>query len=207
MTEAPSKTRVRLEADARRTQLIELGLTMLSGQPLERVAIDDIAEAAGVSRGLLFHYFPSKRHFHVAVVQAAADRLLALTEPEPDGDDGAAVDGTARLRTALAVFVDYVTDNEALYVSLVRGAAGGDPDFQSIFEDTRSRIAARIIDALGLPAPAPALRTAVRGWVGFVEEATLDWLRHRDIDRGTLIGLAEQTLIAAVLAAGVTVPG
>src|SRR5947209_18989886 len=112
MTETAPR-RVRLDADARRSQLIELGLTMLSGQPLERVAIDDIAEAAGISRGLLFHYFPSKRHFHVAVVQAAADRLMALTEPEPEPEpnDGTPADGTARLRAARGVFVDHVTDN------------------------------------------------------------------------------------------------
>src|SRR5204863_9655001 len=99
-------------------------------------------------------------------------------------------------------FVDYVTANEALYVSLVRGAAGGDPEFQAIFEETRRRITDRVLAGLQLEQPQPAVRTAVRGWVAFVEEATLDWLGHRDLERDALIGLAEQTLIAAVLAAG-----
>jgi AcrR family transcriptional regulator len=72
--------RTRLDPDARRAQLVALGLRMLSTRPLDKVAIDDIAAEAGISRGLLFHYFPTKRDFHVAVARAAAADLLARTD-------------------------------------------------------------------------------------------------------------------------------
>jgi AcrR family transcriptional regulator len=189
---AATTPRRRLDADERRRQLIELGIEMLSAHPREGVAIDRIAEAAGISRGLLFHYFPTKRDYHVAVIQAAADRLLDVTAPPAEGELA------DRLRTSLDAYIDFVVDNQAVYVSLVRGAVGGDDDLQEIFDRTRGRIVTRIADALGMDARRPALRTALRGWIGFVEESTLDWLRHDDLSRRTLIGLQEQALTAVL---------
>jgi AcrR family transcriptional regulator len=78
----------RLDPQARRAQLIELGLRMLSSDSPDRVPVDEIAEAAGISRGLLFHYFPTKRDYYTAVVQAAADRLVRQTEPDPEAAPG-----------------------------------------------------------------------------------------------------------------------
>ncbi|HEX6420373.1 MAG TPA: helix-turn-helix domain-containing protein [Acidimicrobiales bacterium] len=70
-------SRTRLDPERRRAQLVDLGRRMLSSRPLDQVAIDDIAAEAGISRGLLFHYFPTKRDFHVAVARSAAHDLLA----------------------------------------------------------------------------------------------------------------------------------
>jgi AcrR family transcriptional regulator len=185
----------RLDPEERRGQLIELGLRMLSSATPEQVPVDEIAEAAGISRGLLFHYFPTKRDFYVAVARAAADQLLDVTEPDPR------LHHMERLHESLASYVDYVAANEALYIALVRGAAGSDKELQAISEATRARVAERVIEALELVDVSPAVRTAVWGWVGFIEEATLDWLRHRDLDRDRLLAIQEQMLVHAVEAA------
>jgi AcrR family transcriptional regulator len=183
----------RLDPEARRRQLIELGLKMLSCESSEQVAIDRIAEAAGISRGLLFHYFPTKRDYHVAVVRAAADHMLEVTAPDPD------LPVIERLRAGLMAYVDFVAANHALYVSLVRGAAGGDDELQQIFDQTRTRIVDRVVEALAMPPGGPAaVRTVLRGWVGFVEESTLDWLGHRDLERDALVTLQEQVLLSSI---------
>jgi AcrR family transcriptional regulator len=168
---------------------------MLSSESADRVPVDEIAEAAGISRGLLFHYFPTKRDFYVAVAREAADRLLEVTEPDPT------VHHMERLHASLAAYVDYVTDNEALYIALVRGATGSDKELQAISEETRAESARRVIEALGIEDPDPAVRTAVRGWVGFIEETTLDWLRNRDLERDHLLAVQEQVLVHALEAA------
>ena len=80
MANAP---RTRLEPEARRAQLVELGLRMLDSRPLDQVTTDAVAAAAGISRALVFHYFPTKRDFHVAVAEAAGEELLARTAPDP----------------------------------------------------------------------------------------------------------------------------
>ncbi len=191
-TRTSTRPRVRLEAEDRRSQLIELGLTMLATQPLDRVGIEEIAAAAGISRGLLFHYFASKRDFHLAVAAAAAAQLLEVT------DTGRDLPPLDRLRSSLEAYVGYVAENEALYVGLVRGAAGADPELQAVFDANRATFTGRVLDALGQATAEPALRVAARGWVGFVEESTLDWLRHGDLDRSTLIAIQEDVLVHAV---------
>jgi AcrR family transcriptional regulator len=188
----------RLDPEERRGQLIELGLRMLSSESPDRVPVDEIAEAAGISRGLLFHYFPTKRDFYVAVAREAARRLLEVTEPDPK------LHYMERLHASLAAYVDYVAENEALYIALVRGVAGSDKELQAISEETRAESARRVIEALGLDDPDPALRTAVRGWVGFIEETTLDWLRNRDLDRDRLLAVQQQVLVHALEAAVAT---
>src|SRR3954469_5977575 len=75
--------RARLSTDARREQLVALGIDIFSERPFDEVSIDGIAAAAGISKGLLYHYFPSKRDFYVAVIRSAADEMQALTEPDP----------------------------------------------------------------------------------------------------------------------------
>ncbi|KJF21634.1 TetR/AcrR family transcriptional regulator [Rhodococcus sp. ACPA4] len=194
--------RTRLSPDERRAQLIDLGARMLAERPLEQISVEDIADQAGVSRGLLFHYFASKSEFHLAIVRHTSQQMLARTEPiETD-------DPIATLRSVLASYVDYVTENRTTYVSLLRGTASGDPHMREVFEQTRDVMAARTLDQLptiGLPRT-PQVELAVRGWIAFVEEATISWLRSPAISREELIELTVNALPAlASAAAGLTV--
>ncbi len=188
-----SHPRVRLDPEDRRAQLIALGLEILSAKPAAQVAVDDVAEAAGISRGLLFHYFASKRDFQLAVVEAAAAELLRVTEP-----DGSLPE-LEQLSGSLDAFVSYIEDKHELYVALVRGSAGADPDLHAIFEENRNTVADRVCQALGEAGTHPALRTAVRGWIAFCEEATLHWVAHRTSGREQLVHLCEQLLVTAVV--------
>ncbi len=194
--------RTRLSPDERRAQLIDLGARMLAERPLEQISVEDIADQAGVSRGLLFHYFASKSEFHLAIVRHTSQQMLARTEPADSGDP------IETLRSVLASYVDYVTENRTTYVSLLRGTASGDPHMREVFEQTRDVMAARTLDQLptiGLPRT-PQVELAVRGWIAFVEEATISWLRSPAISREELIELTVHALPAlASAAAGLTV--
>ncbi|HZM41558.1 MAG TPA: TetR/AcrR family transcriptional regulator [Acidimicrobiales bacterium] len=195
--------RTRLDPAARRAQLVELGLKMLSTRPLDKVAIDDIAAEAGISRGLLFHYFPTKRDYHVAVARAAAQELLDRT----DMVVGSTL--ASSLRANVEAFVDHLTENRDAYVAFIRGSAGGDPDLLAVYEDTRSAFTDRVLVGLGLlHIDEPRLRPAVRGWVAFTEEVTVDWLsRGRDgLDRDGLVDLIDDALVALVAVATGTPP-
>lgn len=190
MANAP---RTRLDPEARRAQLVELGLQMLSTRPLDKVAIDDIAAEAGISRGLLFHYFPTKRDFHVAVARAAADDLLARTTPDPD------LPPPARLRASVEAFVDHVTANRDAYVAFIRGSSGGDPQMLEVYEDTRTAFTDRVLAGLAVDARQhPQLRAVARGWVALTEEMTVDWLSRGDLERDQVVGLIEEALVALV---------
>lgn len=185
--------RTRLDPEARRTQLVELGLQMLSTRPLDKVAIDEIAAAAGISRGLLFHYFPTKGDFHLAVARAAADDLLART------DVGGDLPPLGRLRAGVEAFVDHVAANRDAYVAFIRGSAGGDPTLLEVYEATRTAFTDRVLDGLAAgQTPPPRLRAAVRGWVAFTEEVTVDWLSQPQMARHEVVDLVDDALVTLV---------
>lgn len=192
----PAK-RTRMNPADRRAQLLELGARMLAERPLEQISVEEIADTAGVSRGLLFHYFTSKRDFHLAIVRHTGAEMLAHTEPDPE------LEPLDMLRAAVAAYVDYVGDNRTTYVSLLRGSASGDPDLREEFERTRAAMAERIathLPRLGIE-PDARIALAVRGWIAFVEETTISWLREQQVSRDDLIGLHVAALPAVALGA------
>jgi AcrR family transcriptional regulator len=189
--------RSRLSTDQRRGQLVALGIDIFSERPFDEVSIDDIAAAAGISKGLLYHYFPSKRDFYVAVIRSAADEMQALTEPDPE------LAPRDRLAAALERYLEYVETHARGYATVLRAGIGSDPAVADIVEEVRSAMVARLLADLPVTegeAPA-ALRVAVRGWVGFVEAASLDWLEHGGLGRGDLRDMLIAALDGAVSAA------
>jgi AcrR family transcriptional regulator len=188
--------RTRLDPIARRAQLIALGVEMLATRTLDALSVEDIAKKAGISRGLLFHYFSSKQEFHTEVARAAAQDLIDRTEPDPS------LPPLEALRGGLVAFIDYVEENPDNYKSLVRGAAAGDDQMRAIFDETRATLAGRIIGVLGdLDLPlGPRAQLAVHGWVAFTEECVIRWIDAGTRDRDALIEMLTKALPAVVLA-------
>ena len=190
--------RARLQLDERRAQLLHAGTALFNARAYDDISIDDIAEAAGVSKGLLYHYFPSKRAFFVEAVRAAAAHMLDVTETEPR--EGELVPAQ-RLRVGLDAYLDYVEQNARAYAALFRSGLGVDPEIWTIVEDTRQAIVDRIVHGLGVDDPPPLVRNALRGWIGAVEAASLDWIEHRDVRREHLRELLATALEASLFAA------
>lgn len=186
-------TRSRLDPAARRAQLLELGVQMLSTRPLAELSIDELAAAAGTSKALVFHYFGSKAEFHLAVVAAAADAFFAITEPDP------ALDLEAQIDQSMRAFVRFVADDRAGYQMLVRGSGGGDPALQALFDQTRDRFVHRIVDKLGpIDVGAPLLHLAVRGWVALAEEVSVTWAGDPQADEEEVLALLRGSLAQVV---------
>lgn len=170
-------TRSRLAPDERRSQLLDLGVRLLATRSLDELSIDLLAEEAGISRGLLYHYFGNKHAFHEAVVRRAADDLIAQTAPPAEGDP------LERLQVSLAAYVDYVLANFEGYVSLLKGAAGGNEALRAIHDEVRGVLSERIFteqDSSGDPdgvliADTPHNRLVVRGWSAMIEELVVAW--------------------------------
>jgi AcrR family transcriptional regulator len=192
-----SAKRLRLSPQARRAQLIDLGVEMLATRRLDELSVELIAKAAGISRGLLFHYFPSKQDFHREVARAAAAEMLRRTEPDTE------LPPVDALRSALTSFMDYVAANPDNYKSLVRGAVSGDVKMRAIFDNTRATMAQRVIDVIaemGLEA-SPRTRLAIQGWIAFVEECVVRWIDTGAVDREELLDMLTKSLPAVALSA------
>jgi AcrR family transcriptional regulator len=193
-------TRSRLAPDERRSQLLDLGVRLLATRSLDELSIDLLAEEAGISRGLLYHYFGNKHAFHEAVVRRAADDLIAQTAPPAGGDP------LARLLASVTAYVDYVLANYEGYLSLIKGAAGGNETLRLIYEEARSTLSDRIFteDAQGeLIEDTPRNRLVVRGWSAMTEELVVAWGREpAGVSREELLDLIAGSLPALVAAAG-----
>ena len=170
---------------------------MLATRTLDELSVEEIAQHAGISRGLLFHYFSSKQEFHVEVARAAAAEMIRRTEPDRS------LPPVEALRSALAAFIDYVQENPDNYRSLVRGAASGDAEMRAIFDATRATMAQRIVSVLadlGF-ALSPRADLAVHGWVAYVEECVIRWIAHPGLDRDELLEMLTKSLPAVALSA------
>jgi AcrR family transcriptional regulator len=189
------RERVRLRPDARRAQLIELGVQMLATRTLDDLSVEALADEAGISRGLLFHYFRSKQEFHLEVVRACGRELLERTEPD------ASLSPLDQLTTSLGNYVDYVAEHRDVYVSLVRGAASGNAAVRDVAYDTRTELTNRVLknlDALGLPRAA-GTELAARGWAAFCEEIVITWLAAAEqLSRDELLALLAHALFGIV---------
>lgn len=190
--------RQRLAVDDRRAQLLALGAEAFAAAPYDQVSIDDIATRAGISRGLLFHYFPTKRDFYVEVIAQLADRMLLETFVEaPARQSPPAL--AALLARGLDAYFAYVENYAEAFATLLR--AGGEEGAQDVVDRTRleyvRRLRAYLPEDTGIPEA--QLRASLSAWERLVEGLALDWVEHRDLPR------ADRVLIAMRAAAGLAV--
>lgn len=186
----------RLDVDERRRQLLERGAELFTSHPYEELSMSRIAKEVGISKALLYHYFPSKQAYFEETLNAWAEQLRERTETDPD------LPPVEQLTGSLEAFLSLVEENAVAYRNLIQSAAGV-AEIRELIEEVRRKTAQRILAGLypGAEAP-PKARTAVSGWLWFMDGACLNWIEHRDIERGELRDLLLGVLMGALLAAG-----
>jgi AcrR family transcriptional regulator len=188
----------RLDVDARRAQLVALGERLFTSFAYRELSMARIAREAGISKALLYHYFPSKQAYFEATLGAAAEELRDRTEPDPS------LPPAQQLERSLDVYLAWIGEHAEAYGKLMI-TAGEVPEVRAMVEDVRARTAQRILagvlgsDDAAVP---PGARVAVRGWLWFMDGACLDWIAQRDISRDELRGLLIGTLVGALMASG-----
>jgi AcrR family transcriptional regulator len=185
-------TRTRLSPEARRAQLIDVASELFATKPYGDVAIEQIARRAGVRHGLIYHYFPDKRHLYIEVVRHWADQIGEAARTDP------ALDPIERVYAGLRTHLDFVEQHLVGYLALITGGNGSDPEVHAINEQARWNGLRHVLKGLDIEQPTPALRIALRGWAGFNEGAIIEWLKQRDISREQLIDIMAQALLATL---------
>jgi AcrR family transcriptional regulator len=190
----------RLDVDERRRRLLELGAELFTRHTYAELSMAAIAREAGISKALLYHYFPSKQAYFVATLEQQAEELSALIAVDP------ALPPVERLTRALDAFLGWVEEHAEGYGKLLEGATTHG-EVRELVDRVRAGTAGQILAGLspGGPPP-PALRAAVHGWLWFMDGALMDWIEHRDIERPHLLELLLGTLLGAVSASGAPGP-
>jgi AcrR family transcriptional regulator len=185
-----------MHVDERRRRLLELGAALFAAHPYDQLSMARIAREAGISKALLYHYFPSKQAYFAATLQGQAADLAARTAPDP------ALAPVEQLSGSLDAFLRWVAEHADAYDTLLR-SVGSVPEVRELVAEVRETTARRIVRGVSADGRStPALRTAVAGWMAFLDGAVLDWLEHRDLTRQRLHGLLLGTLLGAVTASG-----
>ncbi|MET7362231.1 helix-turn-helix domain-containing protein [Streptomyces sp. NPDC005562] len=194
------RTRRRLSTEERREQLLSVGARLFAQKPYDDVWIERVAEIAGVSRGLLYHYFPTKRDFFAAVVRRESERMLRLTEAEP----GLPVD--EQITAGLDAFLGYVESHAEGFRAFHRAEAAGDPLVREVYRNGLAAQERQILAALAadpgaadLTQDTSALRLAVRGWLAFMVAVCLEWLAEpAGLTREQVRDLCAKALLGAI---------
>lgn len=196
-----AESRRRLSPADRRNELLALGAEVFGQRPYDEVRIDEIAERAGVSRALMYHYFPDKRAFFAAVVRAEGERLFEATSTPPE--PGQSLFG--QLRAGVLAYLRYDEEHPhgawAAYMGLgrtdpvLRGVDDIDNDRQA------GRIMGRISDAVSEPLDAKVerdLRATVYGWLALTFEMCRQRLKDPSIDAGFVADSCAHALLDAI---------
>ena len=183
---------MRLAPDARRAQIVEAARALYRERSYDDVSIQELATAAGVARGLINHYFGSKRELFLAVITQSV-RLPVHELPDLDG---------LPLPERARVTMDWILDGASEYGQEWVSAAGaeglsGASDVQALVDEADDRAARFVLDALGLPDDA-GLRIRLRPVAAYVKALCREWLQRETLARETVLELATMAVLASV---------
>lgn len=170
--QAPTPAYRRLSVEERRRQLLASALSLFAHRVPEDVSLDDVAEAAGVSRPLVYRYFPGgKQQLYEAALRSAAEELEQCFDEPRQGLR------LPRLGRALDRYLAFVDEHDAGFSALLQGGSVVETSrTTAIVDGVRRAAAEHIYSHLDIKDPSPRLRMTVRMWITAVEAASLIWL-------------------------------
>ncbi len=185
----------RLQVDERRRQLLARATELFATHGYDELSMAKIAREAGVSKPLLYHYFPNKRELFEAVLGQAAEEHLARIRTDET------LPPVEQLTAALTAFLTWIDDHKGAYEKLMRSA--GIPEVRELIDRVREDTAQQILRGLHPDGPPPPkLRAAVRGWLWYMDGVNMDWVLEGDLTREDVHGLLVGSLLGDLTAAG-----
>jgi AcrR family transcriptional regulator len=167
--------------EERRQQLIGVALDLFSRRSPDDVSIDEIAAAAGISRPLVYHYFPGKLSLYEAALKRASDDLAERFIEPQEGPLG------ARLLRVMRRYFDFVDQHGPGFSALMRGGPSvGSTNTNALIDGVRQAAYLQILAHLRIDRPPARLELVVRSWISLAESTALIWLDGRRIPRAEL---------------------
>ncbi len=182
-----------MSPERRRDQLLDLGVELFATHPYDEVHIERVAELAGVSRGLLYHYFPGKREFFVAMLARENERLMQETAPDPT------LAPVEQLENGIRAFVDHCLEHEHGVRAVFRSGVSSDPEIVSLVSVSSDEQVRRILAATGGDDDAaPILVLALRSWIGQLRAACYEMLTDKRIDPDDVVAMCRTSFFGTL---------
>lgn len=190
----------RLEHDERREQILACARRLFSDRHYSAVSTTEIAREAGVARGLLHHYFGTKRDLYAEVVRT----MVRLPPPLPN-DDVASRPLEDILDVTIGRWLEMVARNRGTwFAALGLAGLGRDPEIEAILEQAREEVVDRWVTILTVPGgeaareTEPELRAAIRSHIALAEASTSEWLQRGRLSRHQTHTLITQSMLTLV---------
>jgi AcrR family transcriptional regulator len=194
-----SQKRTRLSQDARRQHILDVSQQLFSTRAYDAITIEDLAAAAGMAKGLLYHYFAGKRELYVATVRHVLAQMLQFTELHRD------------LHTGLLETLSLCEQYPGLAKMVLRAGIGSDAEVDALVSDYRQQQLERVCRGLGfavgssdgcgdVPVVSPQVLLGLRGWLSLLEEVCLQWVQQPDVSRDQVVQLLERSLYTILIA-------
>jgi AcrR family transcriptional regulator len=183
MTDSDTKPRwSRLGPEQRRLDILEVARRHFAMQHYEAVSTTEIAREAGVNRGLIHHYFGTKRDLYLEVLKTS----FHVPQIPPLGALVSSPDMEATLEREIDTWLGEADRNRATYLASRRGAGfGSDPEVEAIMQAAREQaadVALGVIFEDPSTAP-PPVRAAILALGGLLETAVYEWLEQQRLSR------------------------
>ncbi|HTJ34876.1 MAG TPA: TetR/AcrR family transcriptional regulator [Dactylosporangium sp.] len=196
VTEVVAERGRRLEPDERREQILSCAVRLFGRRPYAEVSTTDIANAAGVARGLINHYFGTKKGLFIEAVRVLVTIPAVAVEQLPEGDLATRVDAS------VTWFLDVVSRHSTSWLAAVDGGGvGRDPDVQRVLAEADEIAAESILVAVGLAGVEEhrdELRAMIRAYCGLAKATAREWLERGALDRAQVHALLATMLITLV---------
>ena len=192
--DAPERAWRRLSPEQRRAQIVDVTERLFSTRAYSEIGVADVARAAGVTPGLVYHYFETKEALFLAAFEVRARELLEFCDWNPS------LPFEQQVERGVRGYLDFVEAHGRAYVNIFHGPALVEEGFVRVSELTREIMVDRFVIALGARDPSryPALRLSLRGYLGYSESIVLLWFENRVVPRASLEKMLFSAIIAAV---------
>ena len=156
---------MRLPAQQRRTQLLSVAIEVFAERGFHATSMDEVAEAAGVTKPVLYQHFPSKRALYRELLDEVDAQLVARIVDATGG----ATTGRGRTQEGFAAYFRFVAENRAAFRLLFGASVRNDAEFAAVAEGAIARIADLIADLIEIQAPPDHRRVLAHAIVGMAE--------------------------------------
>ena len=163
----------RLPAARRRRQLLDVALRVFAEQGFHPTSMNDIAEAAGVTKPVLYQHFGSKRELYLELLEDVGGQL----RDEIAKATTTAASPREQVHAGFGAYFRFVADHQAAFQLLFGGGTRRDLEFADAVRAVEVSIAdivATLIDIPGLDAE--RRRLLAHGVVGIAEGTSRHWI-------------------------------
>jgi AcrR family transcriptional regulator len=173
-----ARAKRRITSDERRALLVATAKRTFAERAYDDVAMEDVAREALISKALLYQHFPTKRDLYVAALHDVCEDLIAVVNQISHD-----LPPLERVRFGLDRYLDHIALHKASFLSLVHGDLGGDPAVVALKESFRRSVIDALLSDSPLAGSDPRIMLAARGWLGFVELASVEWAVSGNVAR------------------------